>query len=76
MSKVHMVQQIIKYSDGTETVINYRGVIENGVLMPDEPEVEAAPAAPEEPASEPQKEEATEVEAEAPKEEDSEKAPE
>lgn len=32
----HMVQQIIKYSDGTETVINYRGVIVDGVLIPDE----------------------------------------
>jgi hypothetical protein len=31
----HMVEQIIKYSDGTETVIKYRGVIENGVLTPD-----------------------------------------
>lgn len=30
-----MVQQIIKYSDGTETVINYRGVIVDGVLVPD-----------------------------------------
>lgn len=58
-----MVQQIIKYSDGTETVINYRGVIENGELMADEPEVDATPVAPEEPASEPQTEEATEVEA-------------
>ena len=35
-----MVQQIIKYSDGSETVINYKGVIENGVLIPDEPEKE------------------------------------
>jgi len=34
----HMVQQIIKYSDGTETVINYRGRIVDGVLIPDEPE--------------------------------------
>ncbi len=42
--KVHMVQQVIKYSDGTETVINYRGVIENGELMADEEEVAAAPA--------------------------------
>lgn len=34
----HMVEQVIKYSDGTETVIKYRGVIENGVLIPDSPE--------------------------------------
>lgn len=33
----HMVQQVIKYSDGTETVINYRGVITDGVLKEDEP---------------------------------------
>lgn len=38
--KVHMVQQIIKYSDGTETVINYRGVIEKGILDVDKPEDE------------------------------------
>jgi len=38
MSKPHMVEQIIKFSDGTETVIKYRGVIENGVLIPDAPE--------------------------------------
>lgn len=31
-----MVQQIIKYSDGTETVINYRGVIVDGVLTTNE----------------------------------------
>lgn len=31
----HMVKQIIVYSDGTEKVINYRGVIVNGVLTPD-----------------------------------------
>ena len=30
----HMIQQIIKFSDGTETVINYRGVIVNGELIP------------------------------------------
>ena len=33
--KPHMVEQVIKYSDGKETVIKYRGVIENGVLIPD-----------------------------------------
>ncbi len=32
----HMIQQIIKYSDGTQTVINYRGVIKDGVLIPNE----------------------------------------
>lgn len=37
-NKPHMVEQVIKYSDGTETVIKYRGVIENGVLIPDEVE--------------------------------------
>ena len=31
-----MVKQVIHYSDGTETVINYRGVIENGVLTTNE----------------------------------------
>lgn len=36
MLPVHMVQQIIKYSDGTETVINYRGVIVDGELMSEE----------------------------------------
>lgn len=33
-----MVEQVIKYSDGTETIISYRGVIENGVLTLDVPE--------------------------------------
>ena len=36
-NKPHMVEQVIKYPDGTETVISYRGVIENGVLTPDKP---------------------------------------
>jgi hypothetical protein len=31
-----MVEQVIKYSDGTETVIKYRGVIENGVFTSNE----------------------------------------
>lgn len=35
MDKPHMIEQIIKYSDGTETVIKYRGVIENGILIKD-----------------------------------------
>lgn len=34
----HMVKQTIHYSDGTEKVINYRGVIVDGVLTPDSPE--------------------------------------
>lgn len=33
-----MVKQTITYSDGTETVINYRGKIVDGVLIPDAPE--------------------------------------
>lgn len=36
----YMVEQVIKYSDGTETVIKYRGVVENGVLLNESPEVE------------------------------------
>lgn len=38
-----MVEQVIKYSDGTETVIKYRGVIVDGVLTSekvDEPTAE------------------------------------
>lgn len=35
MADAHMVEQVIKYSDGTETVIKYRGVIVDGVLTPD-----------------------------------------
>ena len=31
-----MVKQVIHYSDGTETVINYRGVIEDGILTTNE----------------------------------------
>lgn len=34
----HLVKQTLTYSDGTETVINYRGVITNGVLKEDHPE--------------------------------------
>lgn len=37
-----MVKQTITYSDGSETVINYRGRIVDGVLIPDEDE-DAAP---------------------------------
>lgn len=29
----HMVEQVIRYSDGTETVIKYRGVVVDGVLV-------------------------------------------
>lgn len=32
-TKPYMVEQVIKYSDGTETVIKYRGVIVDGVLV-------------------------------------------
>lgn len=38
----HMVEQVIKYSDGTETVINYRGEIIDGVLIEDAPAEVAA----------------------------------
>lgn len=34
--QAHMVEQIIKYSDGTETSIKYRGVIIDGVLQSEE----------------------------------------
>lgn len=34
-TKPYMVEQVIKYSDGTETVIKYRGVIVDGVLVND-----------------------------------------
>lgn len=37
-TKPHMVKQTIEFSDGTETVINYRGKIVDGVLIPDTPE--------------------------------------
>jgi len=39
MEKAHIVKQVIHYSDGTETVINYRGVIVDGVLTEDKPAV-------------------------------------
>ena len=53
-----MVEQVIKYSDGTETVIKYRGVIVDGVLISEKvetsmseenPEVQETPATPSEP---------------------------
>ena len=40
--KPHMVKQTITYSDGTETVVNYRGVIKDGVLTPDKVEDDEA----------------------------------
>ncbi len=58
-----MVEQVIKYSDGSEKVIKYRGIIVDGVLIPDEikdEEVaeESAPASPVEEAVEAPVEEA------------------
>ncbi len=44
MTAPHVVQQVIKYSDGTETVINYRGIIVDGELITNE-EVEAQASA-------------------------------
>ncbi len=41
-NKPHMVKQTITYSDGTETVVNYQGVIVDGVLTPDEVKPEVA----------------------------------
>ncbi len=35
MEAPHMVKQTITYSDGTETVIHYRGKVVDGVLIPD-----------------------------------------
>lgn len=43
----HMVKQTITFSDGSETVISYRGVIVDGVLTPDSDALEfAAPVEP------------------------------
>lgn len=39
----HMVEQVIKYSDGTEKVISYRGVVIDGVVTLDTPE-ESSPS--------------------------------
>ncbi len=63
--KAHMVKQVIHYSDGTQTEVNYRGVIKDGVLVPDvisnentmdedvkQPEAEVPTEAPAEEASE------------------------
>lgn len=66
--KPHMVKQTITYSDGTETVVNYRGVVKDGVLTPDkvEDEDKELEEKEEEKASEPEEkkeEEATEFEA-------------
>lgn len=38
----HMVKQVIVYSDGSETVINYRGTIENGNFTSNEELAEIA----------------------------------
>lgn len=43
METPHMVKQTITFSDGTETVVNYRGKIVDGVLIPDAPEEVSAP---------------------------------
>ena len=61
----HMVKQTITFSDGTETVINYRGVIVDGVLISEKVEEAPAKDAPEV-AAEPEKvaevvEESTEI---------------
>lgn len=42
-SKPHLVKQVNHFSDGSEQVINYRGVIVDGVLTPDNPEEGVAP---------------------------------
>lgn len=42
-TKPHMVKQTITFSDGTETVFNYRGKIVDGVVIPDVPEEVTAP---------------------------------
>lgn len=34
-NKVQVVEQVIKYSDGTETVISYRSVVENEEVLLD-----------------------------------------
>ncbi len=60
MSEPHMVEQVIKYSDGTETVVSYRGVIVDGVLTPN---TEEKPAEAKEEVSEVPAEEKEEVQA-------------
>lgn len=65
---VHMVKQVIHYSDGSTKEVHFRGVIENGVLTPDKPEdahfaseeAETAPVVLEEVAEEEVSEEASE----------------
>lgn len=42
-----MVKQTITFSDGTETVINYRGVIVDGVIQSEKVEDEVVRDAPE-----------------------------
>lgn len=34
MSTPHIVKQTITFSDGTETVYNYRGKVVDGILIP------------------------------------------
>ncbi len=48
----HMVKQVLTFSDGSETVINYRGEIVNGELIPDVAEEGVAEVAPEAPVEE------------------------
>jgi hypothetical protein len=38
--KAHVVEEVVKYSDGTETVISYRGVVEDGEVILDTPETD------------------------------------
>ena len=47
-----MVKQVITFSDGSEKVINYRGKIVDGVLIPDVAEEGVAEAVPESPVAE------------------------
>lgn len=68
MDKVHMVEQIIKYSDGSETVRKYRGVIEDVVLIPDAQEHSEPSAGEEEPAEVPEEADATDEVVETPAE--------
>lgn len=56
--KKEMVQQIIKFADGTETVINYRHIAEP--MEEQEQAAEAAPEVPADPVVEPEAEEAGE----------------
>lgn len=57
-----MVKQVIHYSDGSETVINYRGVVVDGVLIPNDKTMdeENKPVEPETEVAVPEVEEETE----------------